>query len=460
MNGVSRFAGASAWRGMAAWGLALGAAASVALALRGASGALDFMRWRAAIALVGAVALVSLAAAVRGWRNRPALLMHLGFALVLGGWTANEVLQDLGVVPGEAQLRLCAEMGMTESTPDNRLAFTLESFEIDRWPDTGTVRQYTSRVRVAGEDFGISRETISVNHPLVKDGWWVYQSSYQEMTNPYTGQPFYFTILQCVRDAGLPFVLAGGILLLAGAFMYMLRRRPSIPQTPNSQTPNFKLPTSNFKLQTSNSKLLTLLYSLVFSGACAMLVHRAMATGHAPMQNMYEFLMCTAAFMPVLTWISARRGERTLLQDALLEVVVLVPVAFFMDGRVKHLMPALQSPFFVPHVGAYVLGYVLLVRAALGAGRNLVGAGFFLMTVGLVLGSAWGKVCWGNWWMFDPKEMWSLATWFVYVAYFHVRPRLSEKGDRMFLAVGAVMIVLTLTWINLSKVFTGMHSYA
>ena len=203
-----------------------------------------------------------------------------------------------------------------------------------------------------------------------------------------------------------------------------------------------------------------MLYAMVFAGACAMLVHRAMATGHAPMQNMYEFLMCTAAFMPALTWMSARRGERTLLQDALLEALVLVPVAFFMDGRVKHLMPALQSPFFVPHVGAYVLGYVLLVRAALGAGRNLVGAGFFLMTVGLVLGSAWGKVCWGNWWMFDPKEMWSLATWLVYAAYFHVEGRLSPAARRAFLVAGAVMIVLTLTWVNLSRLFPGMHSYA
>ena len=445
MNALSRFAGMSAWRGMAAWGLVLGAAASVALALRGAAGALDFMRWRAAIAFVGAVALALFAAAARGWRNRPAFLMHLGLALVAGGWTANEVLQDLGVVPGEAQLRLCAEMGMTESTPDNRLAFTLESFEIDRWPDTGTVRQYTSRVRVAGEDFGTSRETISVNHPLVKDGWWIYQSSYQEMTNPHTGRPFYFTILQCVRDAGLPFVFAGGILLLAGALMYVFRGRTTLGPRPSA--PHYP-------------RWIAMLYAMVFAGACAMLVHRAMATGHAPMQNMYEFLMCTAAFMPALTWISARRGERTLLQDALLEALVLVPVAFFMDGRVKHLMPALQSPFFVPHVGAYVLGYVLLVRAALGAGRNLVGAGFFLMTVGLVLGSAWGKVCWGNWWMFDPKEMWSLATWLVYAAYFHVEGRLSPAARRAFLVAGAVMIVLTLTWVNLSRLFPGMHSYA
>ena len=141
-------------------------------------------------------------------------------------------------------------------------------------------------------------------------------------------------------------------------------------------------------------------------------------------------------------------------------LMIVIPVAFFMDGRAKHLMPALQSPFFVPHVGAYVIGYVILVRAALGAGRRLVPAGFFLMTLGLVLGAAWGKVCWGHWWQFDPKEMWSLATWLVYAAYFHVRCRLSPRGERLFLVAGAVMIVLTLTWINLSSIFSGMHSYA
>ena len=152
--------------------------------------------------------------------------------------------------------------------------------------------------------------------------------------------------------------------------------------------------------------------------------------------------------------------QDTLLVDSLLLAAVMIPVGFVMDGSVRRLMPALQSPFFVPHVGAYVLGYVLLVRAALGAGRRLVGAGFFLLTLGLVLGAAWGKVCWGHWWQFDPKEMWSLATWLVYAAYFHVRPRLTAKGDRAFLLAGAAMIVLTLTWINLSKIFTGMHSYA
>ena len=328
----------------------------------------------------------------------------------------------------------------------------MKDFSIDYWEDTGGVRQYTSRGVVDGEP-----QTISVNHPLVKDGWWVYQNSYQEMTNPHTGKPLFFTILLCVKDVGLPLVFLGGILLLVGALLY-LRPLKSLRSLTSLTSLTSLMPLKPLK---PVKPLAFSLYSFAFMGALAMLIHRGLSTGHAPMQNMYEFLMCTAALLPILTFFAHRAGERhALVVDAALQALVLVPVAFFMDGTVKHLMPALQSPFFVPHVGAYVLGYVILVRAAFGVGRCLVNLGFLLLTLGLVLGAAWGKVCWGHWWQFDPKEMWSLATWFVYVAYFHVRPRLSPRGERIFLAVGAVMIVLTLTWINLSRIFTGMHSYA
>ena len=428
---------------LAAGALCAFATASVGLACCGAERSLDFMKYYAAIGTVGALGVACLMACLWTWRRPAALLLHLGFALVLGGWTYNELA---GVPDGYLKLHA----GRTGSV-DGDFEFTLDKFVIDRWPDTGTVRQYTSHGRIGSE-----KVDISVNHPLVREGWWVYQSSFEEMENPHTGEPFYFTILQCVKDAGLPLVALGGALILLGALLVALGRgtRPACPRSRGTRDTTEVA--GNRWAKTARG-----LYGLVFLGAVAMLVHRMMATGHPPLQNLYEFLMCMAALVPVLTFVSAKvDGQDTLLVDSLLLALVMIPVGFVMDGSVKRLMPALQSPFFVPHVGAYVLGYVLLVRAALGAGRRLVGAGFFLLTLGLVLGAAWGKVCWGHWWQFDPKEMWSLATWFVYAAYLHVRPRLSEKGDRMFLAVGAVMIVLTLTWINLSKVFTGMHSYA
>ncbi len=440
------------------WLLLAGCVASVAFACCGAEKSLDFMKYYAAIGTVGALAAMCLVAAAFTWRRPAVLALHLGLALVLGGWTYNELA---GPRDGYLRLRAGQYGSIVRSYGRQYVPYDwpeylvrLEEFKIDRWPDTGTVRQYTSRVKAgpyADTDDGLEEREISVNHPLVMGGWWIYQSSFEELQNPHTGEPLYFTILQCVKDVGLPYVALGGALLILGALWYAFRKfRTSKPQNPETSKPR------NFE----TSKL-RILYSLVFLGAIAMLVHRTLATGHPPMQNMYEFLMCMAAFIPVLTFVSAKvDGEDTLLVDALLTTVVLMPVAFFMDGSVKRLMPALQSPFFVPHVGAYVVGYVLLVRAALGAGRRLVPAGFFLLTLGLVLGAAWGKVCWGHWWQFDPKEMWSLATWLLYAAYFHLEARLSRRGRNVFLVVGAVMVILTLTWINLSRIFTGMHSYA
>ncbi len=429
------------------------AVASVALACLGAEGALACAKNYAVGGLAG-VALLSAVVCAR-MTARPALLaLHLGFALVLCGWVANEVAGG-----EEGYLKLGPGQSGDVAGMDQ---LTLQSFTIDRWEDTGTVRQYTSKVRNGkGEEL-----EISVNHPLVVRPWWVYQSSYQEMADPYTGEvaknprtgePLYFTMLLCVKDVGLPLVAFGAVLLLVGALGYAMGRDTRVPPVGVAGVS----PANSARAGRAPYRVVRALYGLAFLGAVAMLVHRGITTGHPPMQNMYEFLICTAALLPVLTFVSARWDRQdTLLVDSILLAFVLMPVGFFMDGSVKRLMPALQSPFFVPHVGAYVIGYVLLVRAAMGAGRRLVGLGFFLLTLGLVLGAWWGKVCWGHWWQFDPKEMWSLATWLLYAAYFHLRPRLSSRADRAFLVAGAVMVVLTLTWINLSRLFTGMHSYA
>ncbi len=426
--------------------LLVGALLSVGLACAGAEGALALMKRNAAVGGVAAVAVLSLFAALRSVRRWPAFCLHLGFALVLGGWVYNEWA---GPEDGYLRLRAGQTGRVAESPSAEGFNLSVRAFTIDRWADTGTVRQYTCAAEIEPDGAPRAPVTISVNHPLVTSGWWVYQSSYEELTNPHTGAPLYFTILQCVKDVGLPWVAAGGLLVLVGALGFVFMRTNRAASQGEVAHP----------VATPWGRLAWGLYALAFAGTVAMLVHRSLATGHPPMQNLYEFLMCAAALIPVLTFF-ARRERHALLVDALLLALVLIPVAFVMDGRVRRLMPALQSPFFVPHVGAYVLGYILLVRAALGTGRRLVALGFLLLTVGLVLGAAWGKVCWGHWWQFDPKEMWSLATWFVYAAYFHLRPRLLPRAERAFLVAGAVMILLTLTWINLSRLFTGMHSYA
>lgn len=227
-----------------------------------------------------------------------------------------------------------------------------------------------------------------------------------------------------------------------------------------------------------------------FAVATAAVVYRGFHTGHPPMQNLFEFFLCMAAFLWPLSLLSRyQTGADTDFQDALLGLIILFPAGFVFSEEPRALPPALQSPLFIPHVGSYVAAYIILARSAFmalplfksvgeltpsdphylelsradAASRQTAAMGFVLMTVGLFLGSIWGKICWGHYWQWDPKEMWSLATWFMYAAYFHFRLKNGLRHPRLLailLWIGFLFVVLTLTWINVSRLFSGMHTYA
>ncbi len=93
---------------------------------------------------------------------------------------------------------------------------------------------------------------------------------------------------------------------------------------------------------------------------------------------------------------------------------------------------------------------------------RLVCLGMPLLTMGLLMGSWWGQLAWGDYWGWDPKEMWSLATWLIFVFYFHVRTAWPTriKLRSMIVLLGFAAIVCTVLWVNLSRLFPGLHNYA
>lgn len=211
--------------------------------------------------------------------------------------------------------------------------------------------------------------------------------------------------------------------------------------------------------------------------AAVALATRWVAVGHPPMRNLFEAFLWLPPMLAAATLLTRRmEGFWTARLDAALGFVVAFPLAFVFSAAEGRLPPALQSPLFVPHVLGYMLAYALMARAfvlecaawrgdALEASARLRRAatrnaawGFALISLALALGSVWGNEAWGAYWQWDPKEQWSLATWLIYAAFFHVRG--SRPWRLALLGLGLLAIVLTVTWINLSKLFPGMHSYA
>jgi len=206
---------------------------------------------------------------------------------------------------------------------------------------------------------------------------------------------------------------------------------------------------------------------------------------HTPLQNLFEVFLCLGMICyPVSLFCRRILGVGGLCADMLIGAIVLFPVGFIFSAEPQQLPPALQSWLFVPHVAVYMLSYIFMAKATFqaicqlavksaGPDEELLGpeeatyrmicVGFPLLTLGLVLGSLWGKVAWGDYWGWDPKELWSLASWLVYVGYFHFRYMFGKRRARInsvWAIAGMVVIVITLLWVNLSKLFSGLHSYA
>ncbi len=234
-----------------------------------------------------------------------------------------------------------------------------------------------------------------------------------------------------------------------------------------------------------SKKVGVVLYLLGFATAVTAFVARWNHVQHVPLQNLFEVFLCMGMLICPVSFACLRfLRVGALGADCLIGFIVLFPAGFIFKVDPQKLPPALQSGLFIPHVAAYMGAYMIMAKAGIQALAQLVRQGgpgdsrllsyelgtykmirlgFPLLTGGLLLGALWGKIAWGDYWNWDPKELWSLVSWLIYVGYLHFRYMHGTKYARANSALGLsglAAIVVTLLWVNLARVFAGLHSYA
>ncbi|HBG79108.1 MAG TPA: cytochrome C assembly protein, partial [Porphyromonadaceae bacterium] len=161
-----------------------------------------------------------------------------------------------------------------------------------------------------------------------------------------------------------------------------------------------------------------------------------------PLRTMGETRLWYSFFLPVAGLITYQRwGYKWILSfSTILSAVFIVVNIAKPDIHNKVLMPALQSPWFAPHVIIYMFSYAILGAVTLVAlyylfreeklqdkerimdmTDNLVYVGVAFVTMGMLMGAIWAKEAWGHYWSWDPKETWAAATWLGYLVYIHYR---------------------------------------
>lgn len=194
-----------------------------------------------------------------------------------------------------------------------------------------------------------------------------------------------------------------------------------------------------------------------------------LSDGVPPLRTMGHTRLWYAFFLPVIgTMVYVRWGYRWILSFSTMMAVMFTCINLFKpEIHSQALVPALQSPWFAPHVIVYMFSYALLGAAAIMAvyilvrnGKendsdyetcdNLVRTGLAFLTFGMLFGALWAKQAWGMCWSWDPKETWAAATWFMYLYYLHLRKSAPEDHRKAMWVILASFCCLQMCWWGIS----------
>ena len=203
-----------------------------------------------------------------------------------------------------------------------------------------------------------------------------------------------------------------------------------------------------------------------------------------PLRTMGETRLWYSFFLPLAGLIVYSRWKYKwiLTFSTVLSLVFICVNLFKPEIHDKTLMPALQSPWFAPHVIVYMFAYAVLGAAAVMAiyllcfkkqaaneqemeiTDNLVNVGLAFMTFGMLFGALWAKEAWGHYWSWDPKETWAAITWLSYLVYIHYR-LLPQHKQRLALSVLIVaFVLLQICWWGInylpSTAGASVHTYS
>jgi cytochrome c-type biogenesis protein CcsB len=214
--------------------------------------------------------------------------------------------------------------------------------------------------------------------------------------------------------------------------------------------------------------------------------------GYIPLSNMYESLIFFSwtiilVYLVIDLWYRQRLIGAFVTPFAFL-AIALTSIIRGVDAKITPLMPALQSNWLAIHVITCFFGYasfaisfgvsILYILRANQEGKTsgfskwwpsaqildeinykAIIIGFPMLTLGIVTGAAWANYAWGTYWSWDPKETWSLITWFVYAAFLHARFTRDWRGRKAAILSIIGFTAVLFTYFGVNYLLSGLHSY-
>jgi cytochrome c-type biogenesis protein CcsB len=224
-----------------------------------------------------------------------------------------------------------------------------------------------------------------------------------------------------------------------------------------------------------------------FCGNFGAVVLRWVAGGVPPFIAISESL-ASGVLIAVLVFLVSQFAARNLESAG----VLVMPVSFVLLGWAGTMMkgigstmpPALQSTWLWTHIFAAALGFsCVLLAAALGflflmkekqseyvnerlpglkvldeLSYRFISGGFVFLGLMMVSGAFWSNQVKGNYWGWDPVEVWSLISWLVYGIYLHLRITMGWRNRRLAIYSLVAVGIMILSYWGIPFVSSNFHT--
>jgi cytochrome c-type biogenesis protein CcsB len=222
------------------------------------------------------------------------------------------------------------------------------------------------------------------------------------------------------------------------------------------------------------------------------ILHRAIFSGFFPLATSFDVLSFFSWLLVGIFLLIRYRDPSPIFGSIVTPLASVVMIyASTLSYQIKEpLVPVLRSWWLPIHVTLALLGNGIFAVMAIGGlmyifqerliktkrigrlhrllpsletldtiNRHGLPLGFFLLTLGIISGALWAGSAWGFYWSWDPKETWSLITWFAYAAMVHQRMVLGWRGKRAAVLAILGFCLVMFTFLGVSALLGGHHAF-
>jgi cytochrome c-type biogenesis protein CcsB len=245
-------------------------------------------------------------------------------------------------------------------------------------------------------------------------------------------------------------------------------------------------------LKESLSKLASIIVIIGFISHTLAILARYIEAGYTPVTNLHESFSFFAWMIIGILLIANLKYKIKVLGAFLTSIALIFMLfAFALPKEILPLAPVLRSfwhPFHVTFAFlgnaiftlAFCCGVIYLIQEhqlkskKMGAIAKRLPSlkvlddlnyqslkfGFPLLTLGIITGAVWAEYAWGRYWGWDPKETWSLITWFLYAAMLHQRLTVGWRGRKAAIMAIAGFFAVLFTFLGVNLILPGLHTYS